>query len=117
MRKMLAVILGVGLLVVVGAMVGPRAAQAIVATLVQVTNTSANPVPVTLAATKTVTVTNLNVDIPCAQTDDEGPFDVSSFSSIRFIAVTTFGFEGILAQDNIQFQINSIDSAGNPFPL
>jgi hypothetical protein len=43
--KMLAVILGGGLLVVVGAMVGPRAAQAIVATLVQVTNTSANPVP------------------------------------------------------------------------
>jgi hypothetical protein len=116
--KMLAVILGGGLLVVVGAMVGPRAAQAIVATLVQVTNTSSNPVPVTLAPTKTVTVANINRDLQCGSTDDEGPFDVSSFSTIRFIAVTTFAFEGgAISQDNVQFQINGIDSAGNPFPL
>ena len=44
--KMLAVILGGGLLVVVGAMFGPRTAHAIVSTLVQVANTSANAVPV-----------------------------------------------------------------------
>ncbi len=46
MRRTLAVILGAGLLVVVGAMFGPRAAHAIVATLVQVANTTSNPVPV-----------------------------------------------------------------------
>jgi hypothetical protein len=113
---MLGVILGAGLLVVVGAMFGPRAAHAIVATLVQVTNTSANPVPVTLAATRTVTVANLNRDIPCGTTDDEGPFDVSSYSTIRFIGVATFGFD-VVPLDSAQFQINSIDSAGNPFPL
>lgn len=41
--KTLAVILGAGLLVFVGAMFGPRTAHAIVATLVQVANTTANP--------------------------------------------------------------------------
>ena len=42
--KMLAVILGGGLLVVVGAMFGPRTAHAIVSTLVQVVNTGSQPV-------------------------------------------------------------------------
>jgi hypothetical protein len=117
MRKMLGVILGAGLLVVVGAMFGPRAAHAIVATLVQVTNTSANPVPVMLAATRTVTVANLNRDIPCGTTDDEGPFDVSSYSTIRFIGVATFGFDVLSISDSAQFQLNTLDSDGNPFPL
>src|SRR5260370_31538489 len=117
MGKMMGVILGAGLLVVVGAMVGPRAAHAIVATLVQVTNTSANAVPVTLAPARTVTVANLNRDIPCGTTDDEGPFDVSNYSTIRFIGVATFGFDPLSPFDSAQFQINSIDSAGNPFPL
>ncbi len=117
MGKMMGVILGAGLLVVVGAMVGPRAAHAIVATLVQVTNTSANPVPVMLAATRTVTVANLTRDIPCGTTDDEGPFDVSSYSTIRFIGVATFGFDVLSSSDSAQFQLNTIDSDGNPFPL
>jgi hypothetical protein len=69
-----------------------------------------------LAATRTVTVANLNRDIPCGTTDDEGPFDVSSYSTIRFIGVATFGFD-VVPLDSAQFQINSIDSAGNPFPL
>jgi hypothetical protein len=43
--KMLAVILGAGLLVFVGAMIGPRSAHALVATLVQLNNSLANPVP------------------------------------------------------------------------
>jgi hypothetical protein len=46
MRKMLGVILGAVLLVVVGAMFGPRAAHAITATLVNVVNTRTSPVPV-----------------------------------------------------------------------
>ena len=45
MRNMLAVILGAGLLVTVGAMFGPRAAHAIVATFVQVVNTPSNAIP------------------------------------------------------------------------
>jgi hypothetical protein len=43
--KMAAVILGAGLLLVVGAMFGPRTATAIVATLVQVANTPTTAIP------------------------------------------------------------------------
>jgi hypothetical protein len=46
MKRTLAVIVGAGLLVAVGAMFGPRAAHAIVATLVNVVNPRTNPVPV-----------------------------------------------------------------------
>jgi hypothetical protein len=46
MRKTLGAILGAGLLVVVGGMFGPRTAHAVVAALVNVVNTQANPVPV-----------------------------------------------------------------------
>jgi hypothetical protein len=42
--KVLGVIVGVGFLALLGAMVGPRTAHALVATLVQVVNTSAQPV-------------------------------------------------------------------------
>jgi len=116
-KRLLMVAGAVAMAGIFGALLAPKAAHGIVATLVQVTNTSSNPVPVTLAPTKTVTVANLNIDLPCFTTDDEGPFDVSSFSTIRFVAVTTFAFEGAVSQDNVQFQINGIDSAGNPFPL
>jgi len=44
--KVLAAILGGALLMLVGAMFGPRTAHAIIATMVQVVNTSENPVPV-----------------------------------------------------------------------
>src|ERR1700686_2062365 len=43
--KMLAVIFGAGLLVVVGAMFGPRTAHAITATMVQVVNTTTTAIP------------------------------------------------------------------------
>src|ERR1700720_4645119 len=43
--KVVAAILGVSLFAVISVMVSPRTAHALVATLVQVVNTSANPVP------------------------------------------------------------------------
>src|SRR5260370_5328137 len=103
MRRALAVILGAVLLVVVGAMFGPRAAHAIVATLVQVVNTSANPVPV--VNPPSVLVANGNVTLATGVSSESGPFDVSNYASIRF-----YGDPSAATQARVSFDLLSVDS-------
>jgi hypothetical protein len=82
--KTLVVIFGAGLLVVMGAMFGPRAAHGIVATLVQVVNTSANPVPVTPQLPAVQIAAFSGPETPDGVTmDSHGPYDVSSYATIR----------------------------------
>jgi hypothetical protein len=118
LRRAVTAIGGITIVALVMALAVPRAVPGIVATLVQVTNTSANPVPVTPVTAKTVTVANFSRTLLCGTPDDEGPFDVSSYSTIRFIGVANISPEQMPGfSDSVQFQVNTLDSAGNQFPL
>jgi len=88
-RVLLQIVGATTLVMILGAVVAPRAARSsVVAALVQVTNTSANPVPVSTVQLPAVQVTafsgpeTANAAVP----DVHGPFDVSGYSTIRFSA-------------------------------
>ena len=119
LRKVVTAVGGFTVIALVIGLAAPKAAHGLVATLVQVANTTSNPVPVSQAPTKTVTVTSLNTSLDCSNPSDEGPFDVSAFSTIRFIASTTTNgeFSSPISTDSVQFQVNTLDSVGNQFPL
>ena len=99
------------ILVTTFAIIGPRTAHALVATLVQVVNTSANPVPVVNAPV--VLVGNGSADLaPNLGPADFGPFDVSSYSNIRF-----YGDPAGSTIAQVTFQLLALDSSGNLFVL
>ena len=92
-------------------LVTPKATHAIVATLVQVVNTSANPVPVVNAPV--VLVGNGSADItPNYGPTEFGPFDVSSYSNIRF-----YGDPQGPTTAQVTFQLVASDANGNLFVL
>lgn len=68
-RRALTIFGGAVLLVALAGLLAPKAAHALVATLVQVTNTSANPVPTVAVDTRNVNVVNTpNVNVSNALT-------------------------------------------------
>jgi hypothetical protein len=71
--------------VVIATVAMPKAAHGIVATLVQVANTSANPVPVTPTQLPAVQIAAFSgPETPDGVTmDSHGPYDVSSYATIR----------------------------------
>jgi hypothetical protein len=80
-------LMGVGVVVLAGtfgALLAPKAAHGIVATLVQVANTSANPVPVTpqLPAVQITAFSGPEVADGVTM-DSHGPYDVSGYATIR----------------------------------
>jgi hypothetical protein len=99
------------LLVTTFAIIGPRTAHALVATLVQVVNTNANPVPVVNAPV--VLVGNGSADLaPDLGPTDFGPFDVSSYSNIRF-----YGDPAGITTAQVTFELLALDASGNLFVL
>jgi hypothetical protein len=88
LKQAMAVLGTVVVIAAVVALVTPKTAHAIVATAVQVVNTSANPVPVASVSIPAVQiVTFTGNEVPNSGTADvHGPFDVSGFSTIRLSA-------------------------------
>ena len=84
-KRMLMVVGGVAVAGLLGAILTPKAAHGIVATLVQVANTSANPVPVTPTQLPAVQIAAFSgPETPNGVTmDSHGPYDVSSYATIR----------------------------------
>jgi hypothetical protein len=82
------------LLVATFSIIGPKVVKAAVATLVQVVNTSANPVPTQEIATQ-ILLNDVREEIGFAN-DNIGPVDVSGAKQIRVSMVAT-GTEGYKA--------------------
>jgi hypothetical protein len=93
------------------AAMSPRAAHAIIATFVQVTNTAANPVPV--VNPPTAVAGSGSADLVAQGTTAEfGPFDVSNYANIRF-----YGDPAGLSTVKVYFTLVAVDASGNKFLL
>jgi hypothetical protein len=115
-KKISLLVAGIGLLAMaLFALLGTRQVHAFVATMVQVANTAANPVPVTQAPTATTQIVSLNttltVDGPIVE---QGPYDVSPYSNIRFYADPPAVVTGTI---NVMFILTAVDANGNQFTL
>lgn len=107
----------------------PKAAHGIVATLVQVANTTANPVPISPVQVPAVQIAAFSgPEIADGVTlDTHGPYDVSSFGTIRLSVAgtntTKFGFCLIDPQscpsgaETFTFALIGTDSNNNPYTL
>lgn len=105
----------VGTLVVVAViatMVMPKTARGLVATLVQVANTSTNPVPTTQAPPVLITSAGPFNLVPDGSVTEQGPYDVSSYDAIRF-----YGDPFTRGTTIVHFQLISVDANGNRFQL
>src|SRR5436305_1048182 len=89
----------------------PGAASAVTAALVQVTNTSANPVPVTVQPS-TTTVAMASANVGSNSFTDLGTFDVSQWSSVRF-----YGDPASPPTFTVRFLLTAVDAHGNRYAL
>jgi hypothetical protein len=105
-------IAGVVIVALVATLAAPRAAHALVAALVQVTNTTANPVPVTLSATTTQIASFSTTVTPDGRLVEAGPYDVSAYSTVRLVGAPAAGGNTV-----VHFQLAAVDTSGNEFPL
>jgi hypothetical protein len=111
-KRMLMVVGGVAVAGLLGAILTPKAAHGIVATLVQVVNTPANPVPTVQApAVLVATVGPLNL-VPDGTVVDEGPYDLSSYGAIRF-----YGDPVGTGTTVTDFKLIAVDANGKQFQL
>ncbi len=111
-KLVLMVVGGVAVAGLLGAILTPKAAHGIVATLVQVANTSANPVPTTQApAVLVATAGPLNL-VPDGTVVDEGPYDLSSYGAIRF-----YGDPVGSGTTIVDFKLIAVDANGKQFQL
>lgn len=101
------------LLLLVVMLAAPRVAHAVTAALVQVVNTSANPVPVTMTQPATTVVERFDTTLPADGTPTQfGPVDISPYSTIRLYADPAF------MMSQATFELIMIDLAtGNQFVL
>jgi len=125
-------VLAVGGMVIVAlviALAAPKTAHGIVATLVQVANTTANPVPVTPVQDPAVQIAAFSgPEVADGVTlDTHGPYDVSSYAKIRLSVAgtntTKFGFCIVDPQscpggaETFTFALIGTDSNNNPYTL
>ena len=86
-KRMLMVVGAVAVAGLFGAILAPKAAHGVVATLVQVANTSASPVPVTPQLPAVQIAVFSGPEVPDGVTmDSHGPYDVSGYGTIRLSA-------------------------------
>jgi hypothetical protein len=127
-RMLLQIVGATTLVIILGAVVAPKAARGVAAALVQVTNTSANPVPVTAVQLPAVQVTAFSgPEASNGAADVHGPFDVSGYSTIRLSAggsgPTLVGFcivnpnNCVVGTATYGFVLVGSDSNGNSYVL